>query len=269
MSENFKINAAVQSDWLGILDAYICSKLFNFIVSENLPSITKLCEIGVWKGDFLFNILDNLELSINNIELIAIDPYPKLEKIREKFLFNINKKELGSKFILYANYDSIDKSHSLGLNFMHIDGKHTESAVYKDLEFANSNMAEGGIIVIDDIFHENYIGVTSGVFKFIHNSELVPFLNTRNKLYVVNKKFHYYYYNFMIVLLNDSKINFSVGKVGEIVSKILPYDEESTVKGFNQITVRPKKNKDFKATLIKRKSYFSKFLSRVHVSRSN
>jgi predicted O-methyltransferase YrrM len=48
--------------------------------------------------------------------------------------------------------------------FIHVDGDHTYRAVLSDLLLADSHVADGGVVVIDDFLHDWYPDVTEGIF---------------------------------------------------------------------------------------------------------
>lgn len=65
-----------------------------------------------------------------------------------------------------------------------IDGGHTEEITANDLAIADDALAEGGIIVVDDVFNEQWPGVTNGVHRyFARRPNLVPFAVGGNKTY--------------------------------------------------------------------------------------
>jgi hypothetical protein len=70
------------------------------------------------------------------------------------------------------------------LRFISIDGGHTAEITAHDLAVADAALAEGGIIVLDDAFNEQWPGVADGVHRhFAHQSTLVPFAIGANKTY--------------------------------------------------------------------------------------
>lgn len=70
------------------------------------------------------------------------------------------------------------------LRFFSVDGGHTADITAHDLETAEASIAEGGIIVIDDVFNEQWPGVSDGVHRFFERRpNLVPFAIGANKTY--------------------------------------------------------------------------------------
>jgi hypothetical protein len=47
-----------------------------------------------------------------------------------------------------------------------VDAGHTAALTFNDLEIAFCNLLQGGIVVLDDIFHPHWVGVTEGLFDY-------------------------------------------------------------------------------------------------------
>ena len=70
------------------------------------------------------------------------------------------------------------------LRFISVDGGHTAEITAHDLAVAEAALAEGGIIVLDDAFNEQWPGVADGVQRhFARRPNLVPFAIGANKTY--------------------------------------------------------------------------------------
>ena len=48
-----------------------------------------------------------------------------------------------------------------------IDGGHTEELTWNDLRIAADAVADDGIVILDDVFHQGFPGVVSGLFAFM------------------------------------------------------------------------------------------------------
>ena len=64
---------------------------------------------------------------------------------------------------------------------------------------AACNLLEGGIAVLDDVFHSNWFGVTEGMFQYMGNAvepnQLFPFLYCDGKMFFTNDiAYHAKYY---------------------------------------------------------------------------
>ena len=70
------------------------------------------------------------------------------------------------------------------LRFISVDGGHTAEITAHDLAVADAALGEGGIIVLDDAFNEQWPGVADGVQRhFARQPSLVPFAIGANKTY--------------------------------------------------------------------------------------
>ena len=70
------------------------------------------------------------------------------------------------------------------LRLISVDGGHTAETTAHDLAVADGSLAEGGIIVVDDVFNEQWPGVADGVHRhFSRRPSLVPFAIGANKTY--------------------------------------------------------------------------------------
>jgi hypothetical protein len=70
------------------------------------------------------------------------------------------------------------------LRFVSVDGGHTAETTAHDLAVADAALAEGGVIVLDDAFNEQWPGVADGLHRhFARQPNLVPFAIGANKAY--------------------------------------------------------------------------------------
>jgi hypothetical protein len=70
------------------------------------------------------------------------------------------------------------------LRLISIDGGHTEEITASDLAVADTALAEGGIVVVDDVFNEMWPGVADGVHRYSRDQpRLVPFAICANKTF--------------------------------------------------------------------------------------
>src|SRR5215475_2154553 len=70
------------------------------------------------------------------------------------------------------------------LRFTSVDGGHTADITAHDLGTAEASLADGGIIVVDDVFNERWPGVGDGVHPYFVNPRyLRPFGLRANKTY--------------------------------------------------------------------------------------
>ncbi|MBN9512917.1 MAG: class I SAM-dependent methyltransferase [Alphaproteobacteria bacterium] len=70
------------------------------------------------------------------------------------------------------------------LRLASVDGGHTAQHAAHDLAVAEAALAEGGIVIVDDVFNEQWPGVAEGVHRyFARRPNLVPFAIGANKTY--------------------------------------------------------------------------------------
>jgi len=72
-----------------------------------------------------------------------------------------------------------------------IDGGHTSDITLHDLRLAETVVVDGGIVIVDDILNEHWLGVISGVARFLLSEHsLVPFALGANKLMLTTSESH-------------------------------------------------------------------------------
>lgn len=77
------------------------------------------------------------------------------------------------------------------VRFFSVDGGHTAEATAWDIANAEAALAAGGVLIVDDIFNEQWPGVMDGVrAHFDRGSSLIPFAIGFNKTYFTNSVEH-------------------------------------------------------------------------------
>jgi len=65
-----------------------------------------------------------------------------------------------------------------------VDGGHTESIVFSDMNLAEATIAAGGIVIADDVFNQDWPGVSIGTLRYMESrGKLVPFAIGFNKVF--------------------------------------------------------------------------------------
>ena len=134
--KQFNWNWDETTEWLPILDAYICSRLVE-------PD-TNALEIGVWKGGWIFTIAENnLE-----VKLYGVDPYPNLLHVKNSFLIQVNQRALTDRVSLFESLSELRDSIESDCLFqlIHVDGEHTEEAVERDLDLPTVSEPESLLV---------------------------------------------------------------------------------------------------------------------------
>ena len=80
------------------------------------------------------------------------------------------------------------------IRFFSVDGGHTEEIVYSDMRLAEETLADGGIVIADDVFNQQWPGVAVGTLKYLNDgAKLVPFAVGFNKVLFTQPEFADYY----------------------------------------------------------------------------
>jgi hypothetical protein len=70
------------------------------------------------------------------------------------------------------------------IRFFSVDGGHTEEIVFSDMKLAEATLADGGIVIADDVFNQHWPGVAVGTLRYLENgAKLAPFLIGYNKVF--------------------------------------------------------------------------------------
>jgi hypothetical protein len=80
------------------------------------------------------------------------------------------------------------------IRFFSVDGGHTEEIVYSDMRLAEATLADGGIVIADDVFNQQWPGVAVGTLKYLDDgAKLVPFGIGFNKTLFTQPEYAEYY----------------------------------------------------------------------------
>jgi hypothetical protein len=106
-------------------------------------------------------------------------------------------------------FDWYQRANFEPFRLISVDAGHTAGLTFNDLEIAFCNALRGGIVILDDFFHNLWPGVTEGFFQFAAMGpvkSVYPFLRCEGKSFVTNdRQFHQLYYK---KLKNDPKLKF-------------------------------------------------------------
>jgi hypothetical protein len=80
------------------------------------------------------------------------------------------------------------------IRFFSVDGGHTEEIVYSDMRLAEETLADGGIVIADDVFNQQWPGVAVGTLKYLADgAKLVPFAIGFNKTLFTQPEYAAFY----------------------------------------------------------------------------
>ena len=216
-----KMNYIPQSDeeWMIPKEALLANAILNAFDENKRLAI----EIGVLHGAWSLNVLRNVKSS----SVLSIDPYPNLPNLKEKMLDRLKP----YNFILFAEHNDLITDEKAAL--IHIDGLHTEAAVFKDCKWAADNLAEDGVLIVDDYMQPIFPGVAAGWLKFVFDSAFVPFLCTGSKAYLTHKDNYEFWHSAMTNALSNQKTISWCNYLGE--GDTVPYISYPTIYGYKVI----------------------------------
>lgn len=168
-----------------------------FLRSEVFDSL----EIGVFHGKFFIGI-ENLTPAYGRC--IAIDCFSHQESNIDGagkgdltiFTDNCQQFATDPKRVFSIEIDSLNiNTNELGpgrFGIISIDGCHTQFHTVNDLGVAKDLMSQKGVVILDDITNQDWMGVVSGAAQFFssgQNGHLVPFAIGFNKLFCCHTEF--------------------------------------------------------------------------------
>lgn len=175
-------------EWLHPIDGRLAVILLEFAGKGDTSSEIGFLEVGVWKGAWASVLLRNLD----SVRGYGIDPFPGRPDFQEALISRFDQIGVSNRFELFASWKNFSKQQ-IGpdkLSLIHIDGEHSESAVWADLHLAETYLADQGIIVVDDYKHFWFPGIASALYRFVYESEFRLIALTENKAYLVRAGFH-------------------------------------------------------------------------------
>ena len=168
-------------------------------------------EIGVYMGRFfllLRSMLDKAEPSFGidvfeeqdkNLDFSGTNKAQ--EKIFEGFVEKYDA--FGGEGVVTIKGDSTSSATQAELSFhipdgsmryVSVDGGHTKIHTLNDLKLAEKYVADGGVVILDDILHPHWIGVMDGLVEYLNSHPtLVPFALGHNKLFLCKYPYHQKY----------------------------------------------------------------------------
>lgn len=159
--------------------AAICARLLRLQTEEGVAG--PLAEIGAFEGRFFIALAHALEPG--EVALgVDIFSWPN-EQVKDRFEANCLKHGIGPERRVTVKGDSgaMNPDELMGhagdarFRFIHVDGEHSRRALAKDLALATACLAEGGLIVLDDMLHPGYPTLMVAVQEYLEaNLDIVP-----------------------------------------------------------------------------------------------
>lgn len=164
------------------------------------------CEIGVHHGRFFLALLACTNLSERSLAIDVFDDQ-SLNVDRSGNGSRLRFAENLAKFSPHADHVDIMQLDSLALNsekivgigqrfapfrLFSIDGGHTTVHAFNDLLVAQDLIANGGLVIVDDYFHQDWPSVTEGVARYFWeaNAKLAPLCVAGGKLFMTTFSYH-------------------------------------------------------------------------------
>lgn len=185
--------------------------------------VTGVLELGVFKGKYL-SLLAAL-FADRRVPVVGVDAFivrigeqvaPKYQKaVKEQIEETVARMTRGmvTPTLLVAFTHQLEAQQLRaycppGYSFISVDAGHEAHDVRNDLGLSETLMSEHAIIAADDVFNPQVPGVVEGLCQYFAdhpNTDLRPFANCGNKLFLCRKAMHPIYLAYMHWLLDNKK----------------------------------------------------------------
>lgn len=209
--------------WPGQKSSVLFMKIFKELFDYHKET-GGVCEIGTHHGKYII-ALHNILLPQFSLGIDIFDDQERnvdesgrgnkniCEENIQRYAFNPSGLHLRSKDSLdLKTSDLAEINNQYGyFSMFSVDGGHTSTHVRNDLVTASKLTSGKGIIIVDDIFHPDWPGVTEGVMTSLASlsSPFVPFFITRKKLFLCHISLWRSYKQFVI----DRSVTYFVKEV--------------------------------------------------------
>lgn len=189
------------------VDGWVQPGMFDCIKVLSECGINKkggITEIGVHHG--------KLFMMLNAVVEDAVDRSFAIDVFDDQHL-NIDNSGKGNLEIFISNLRKYDKFSGINVvpmpmdstayngsiplhsqRFVSIDGGHTVEHTINDLKLSETLVANEGVVILDDIFHVHWAGVTEGYIKYsMTHPVLLPFAMGFGKLFLAKLSFVDFY----------------------------------------------------------------------------
>jgi predicted O-methyltransferase YrrM len=162
--------------WLGLLDARIAIGLLAEYRGEGRAP--RVLEVGVYQGAWTSVMLVNAP----DTTVVGVDPYPGLDRVRDIMMGRLRDLNLSDRFRLVPSFEELGPDERFDL--IHIDGNHSEAAVWDDLTNASRRLNRDGVIIVDDVNHIWFPGIASAMYRYCAEHDHRVFLSSGAKAYI-------------------------------------------------------------------------------------
>jgi hypothetical protein len=105
----------------------------------------------------------------------------------DRFLQNIDRYSTRDGLVIHGGDSTKIKPGDIpemsGVRMFSVDGGHTEEIVLSDMRLAENSLADGGVVIADDVFNQQWPGVVVGTLRYLEQGgALLPFYIGFNKV---------------------------------------------------------------------------------------
>jgi Methyltransferase domain len=190
--------------WLTPLSA----KVVAFLLQQQTKTgfVGAVGEIGVHHGklflvEYLSTRADEAAFAIDLFEQKQLNVDHSGKGDRERFLDNVRVYAGSTDGLVVIGADSrqVTPEHILTqagrARFVSVDDGHTEECARSDLRLAESCLAAGGIILLDDYCNQNWpdVSIRAASHLLAADARTKPFLITPDKVFLAEKQYHRMY----------------------------------------------------------------------------
>jgi predicted O-methyltransferase YrrM len=183
-TRNAAVDSYLQDGYLSVVGmssrfaAAIAARLL--VIQSELDVTGQFAEIGTFEGRFFIAMAHALKPGEKAVGIDLFD-WPNPEVI-DRFHANCRKHGVPDDRRVTLKADSramkpedlLEAAGGQRIRMFHIDGEHSRAALTRDLALATAVLAEGGIIILDDMLHPGYPTLMVAVQHYLEtNPEMV------------------------------------------------------------------------------------------------
>lgn len=160
-----------------------------------------VAEIGVHHGKFFIGLhlllrADQRSLAIDVFADQHLNIDASGQGDRDKFVANTDRWATRNRLVIHQGDSTALSGAALrelagsSVRLFSVDGGHTEQVVLSDMNLAEAALADGGIVIADDVFNYRWPGVGVGTLRYLQNGgTLVPFSIGFNKVFFAQPEY--------------------------------------------------------------------------------
>jgi predicted O-methyltransferase YrrM len=166
----------------GMSSRFAAAVTARLLAIQNAAGVAgDIAEIGAFEGRYLIALAHALAPGERALGVDLFE-WPKPE-VHDRFRANVARHGVPEGRVLTLKADSRDLTPErlmapLGgkpYRLIHVDGEHSRTALLNDLALAKACLADGGLMVLDDMLHPGYPTLMVAVQQFLEaNPEIVP-----------------------------------------------------------------------------------------------